>query len=109
SRGRHTRFSRDWSSDVCSSDLDGDVVGWGSDGYGQVSGIPGGLKPVGVVAGGYHSLALYSSESVETPINLNPFSNITNLQFYDNNLNILNHQIAGGRITIEIPDRKSVV
>src|SRR5690606_40703349 len=22
-RGRHTRFSRDWSSDVCSSDLDG--------------------------------------------------------------------------------------
>ena len=82
---------------------DGDVVGWGSDGYGQVSGIPGGLKPVGVVAGGYHSLALYSSESVETPINLNPFSNITNLQFYDNNLNILNHQIAGGRITIEIP------
>src|SRR5690606_11507659 len=23
SRGRHTRFSRDWSSDVCSSDLDG--------------------------------------------------------------------------------------
>src|SRR5690606_39498141 len=29
SRGRHTRFSRDWSSDVCSSDLgrDGDIVG----------------------------------------------------------------------------------
>src|SRR5690606_39689028 len=32
SRGRHTRFSRDWSSDVCSSDLghplraDGEVV-----------------------------------------------------------------------------------
>src|SRR5690606_39982489 len=25
SRGRHTRFSRDWSSDVCSSDLDLDV------------------------------------------------------------------------------------
>src|SRR5690606_39591276 len=23
SRRRHTRFSRDWSSDVCSSDLDG--------------------------------------------------------------------------------------
>src|SRR5690606_39886602 len=22
---RHTRFSRDWSSDVCSSDLDGDI------------------------------------------------------------------------------------
>src|SRR5690606_39479647 len=27
SRRRHTRFSRDWSSDVCSSDLGGDVVG----------------------------------------------------------------------------------
>src|SRR5690606_2511074 len=24
SRRRHTRFSRDWSSDVCSSDLDGE-------------------------------------------------------------------------------------
>src|SRR5690606_39809490 len=27
SRRRHTRFSRDWSSDVCSSDLAGGVVG----------------------------------------------------------------------------------
>src|SRR5690606_11357930 len=27
SRRRHTRFSRDWSSDVCSSDLDGTVHG----------------------------------------------------------------------------------
>src|SRR5690606_41958436 len=26
SRRRHTRFSRDWSSDVCSSDLDGAAV-----------------------------------------------------------------------------------
>src|SRR5207302_3664724 len=26
SRRRHTRFSRDWSSDVCSSDLDPDAV-----------------------------------------------------------------------------------
>src|SRR5690606_40853062 len=26
SRRRHTRFSRDWSSDVCSSDLDRDDV-----------------------------------------------------------------------------------
>src|SRR5690606_41396385 len=27
SRRRHTRFSRDWSSDVCSSDLDEALVG----------------------------------------------------------------------------------
>src|SRR5690606_41143416 len=27
SRRRHTRFSRDWSSDVCSSDLDGGYEG----------------------------------------------------------------------------------
>src|SRR5690606_40217628 len=27
SRRRHTRFSRDWSSDVCSSDLGGDLAG----------------------------------------------------------------------------------
>src|SRR5690606_40632889 len=26
SRGRHTRFSRDWSSDVCSSDLVGEEI-----------------------------------------------------------------------------------
>src|SRR5690606_39770951 len=26
SRRRHTRFSRDWSSDVCSSDLDGPLA-----------------------------------------------------------------------------------
>src|SRR5690606_40879928 len=28
SRRRHTRFSRDWSSDVCSSDLDHGEVRW---------------------------------------------------------------------------------
>src|SRR5690606_39355880 len=27
SRRRHTRFSRDWSSDVCSSDLEGELEG----------------------------------------------------------------------------------
>src|SRR5690606_41179023 len=26
SRRRHTSFSRDWSSDVCSSDLDGSII-----------------------------------------------------------------------------------
>src|SRR5690606_40851647 len=26
SRRRHTRFSRDWSSDVCSSDLNGSII-----------------------------------------------------------------------------------
>src|SRR5690606_41067624 len=28
SRRRHTSFSRDWSSDVCSSDLVGQVIPW---------------------------------------------------------------------------------
>src|SRR2546430_17050088 len=28
SRRRHTRFDCDWSSDVCSSDLDARVAGW---------------------------------------------------------------------------------
>src|SRR5436309_13339561 len=31
SRRRHTRFSRDWSSDVCSSDLTSDLLGRTSD------------------------------------------------------------------------------
>jgi surface antigen len=82
---------------------DGDVVAWGWNDYGQVSGIPSGLKAVQIAAGYYHSLALSRSYSVETPFNINPFSDITNLQFYDNNLNLLNHEISGGRITIEIP------
>src|SRR5690606_39964483 len=30
SRRRHTRFSRDWSSDVCSSDLFGDHIAQGA-------------------------------------------------------------------------------
>src|SRR5690606_39720745 len=33
SRRRHTRFSRDWSSDVSSSDLDLKVVGGAQQGY----------------------------------------------------------------------------
>ena len=81
---------------------DGDVVVWGQDDDGQVSGIPSGLKAAQIAAGAYHSLALYRTYFDE-PLNINPFSDITNLQFYDNNLNILNHEISGGRITIEIP------
>src|SRR5690606_41178313 len=36
SRRRHTRFSRDWSSDVCSSDLEHPVVLVGHSGGGNV-------------------------------------------------------------------------
>src|SRR5690606_40092341 len=52
SRRRHTRFSRDWSSDVCSSDLArrtavglSSTATMGSDvGVGQVFGYRGGLS-----------------------------------------------------------------
>src|SRR5690606_23111700 len=40
SRRRHTRFSRDWSSDVCSSDLGGDG-GTAAIGASLVPGVPG--------------------------------------------------------------------
>src|SRR5690606_31095828 len=46
SRRRHTRFSRDWSSDVCSSDLD-------TEGGGQL-GSPQGGQPGGRVLGSVH-------------------------------------------------------
>src|SRR5690606_2323811 len=39
SRRRHTRFSRDWSSDVCSSDLDDRVQLAGSRQSGQVTAV----------------------------------------------------------------------
>src|SRR5690606_39452767 len=42
SRRRHTRFSRDWSSDVCSSDLSGGE---------QWTGVSYWLIPAGVLAG----------------------------------------------------------
>src|SRR3712207_8719089 len=38
SRRRHTRYWRDWSSDVCSSDLDG-VIHAGSPGYYSISAV----------------------------------------------------------------------
>src|SRR5690606_40967595 len=38
SRRRHTRFSRDWSSDVCSSDL---RLEWGPDGSLYAAGLGG--------------------------------------------------------------------
>src|SRR5690606_40808930 len=42
SRRRHTRFSRDWSSDVCSSDLHGPAAGRGSAHGGSDDGYPAG-------------------------------------------------------------------
>src|SRR5690606_40532476 len=36
SRRRHTRFSRDWSSDVCSSDLTSDMFGGNSNWRGPI-------------------------------------------------------------------------
>src|SRR5690606_39759373 len=36
---RHTRFSRDWSSDVCSSDLETQLVGQCVEPFGEESGL----------------------------------------------------------------------
>src|SRR5690606_39317848 len=57
SRRRHTRFSRDWSSDVCSSDLTMPAIvligaQWGDEGKGKATDILGGrvdyvVKPNG--------------------------------------------------------------
>src|SRR5690606_36068736 len=49
SRRRHTRFSRDWSSDVCSSDLDRLVVQHGAVVDGGDTGADGGLDALGAV------------------------------------------------------------
>src|SRR5438876_3318103 len=59
SRRRHTRWTGDWSSDVCSSDLgnahalalkaDGKVVGWGNNTYSQIT-IPASLSNAVAIA-----------------------------------------------------------
>src|SRR5690606_20136364 len=54
SRRRHTRFSRDWSSDVCSSDLDADAyvdvgVGVAAQGLGVVAALGGVLVLVALL------------------------------------------------------------
>src|SRR5690606_40653835 len=73
SRRRHTRFSRDWSSDVCSSDL-GPAVGGrvGLRLLGQVVVVVLGLGQVGGVTGGPvepgrapHQLVLVAARSEE--------------------------------------------
>src|SRR5690606_40352266 len=64
SRRRHTRFSRDWSSDVCSSDLavigteqggdlgaDAEGVGPGVGGTVMETGTAAALVPSGIVVG----------------------------------------------------------
>src|SRR3712207_9144927 len=51
SRRRHTRYWRDWSSDVCSSDLAAILAGLDAELAGQVGGIA--YARVAVVALGY--------------------------------------------------------
>src|SRR5690606_40789683 len=49
SRRRHTRFSRDWSSDVCSSDLA--AGGLAGNLYSVGAGLPAKVLPLGYTAG----------------------------------------------------------
>src|SRR5690606_39999748 len=46
SRRRHTRFSRDWSSDVCSSDLHARITQL-SEEHGVIEGLSRGELPIG--------------------------------------------------------------
>src|SRR5690606_10896338 len=51
SRRRHTRFSRDWSSDVCSSDLIGEM-----DGFAYIDYIVPGLIMMSVITNSYSNV-----------------------------------------------------
>src|SRR5690606_40126697 len=53
SRRRHTRFSRDWSSDVCSSDLSAGAPS-GAGGTAATGGGGGGQPSGGASSGGTH-------------------------------------------------------
>src|SRR5690606_39965195 len=62
SRRRHTRFSRDWSSDVCSSDLTSNMF-WMSVGVGsQCGSVPTALATSCVVEDPYIAEAYRRSE-----------------------------------------------
>src|SRR5690606_31161838 len=91
SRRRHTRFSRDWSSDVCSSDLTAlrDLLAllgpdaaatWSASGHGHV-GLPAGSSPDEVrdllarlrdLLGGYrgHAVVRYAPEEVREGVDV---------------------------------------
>src|SRR3712207_8697672 len=60
SRRRHTRYWRDWSSDVCSSDLTAGLQGPApsSRGVGRRLALPSVALPPGAVLGGQPLLAL---------------------------------------------------
>src|SRR5690606_20751164 len=64
-RRRHTRFSRDWSSDVCSSDLDILPEGYG---FLRTSGYLPGDKDVYVSAGQIRKFGLRKGDMVKGPI-----------------------------------------
>src|SRR5690606_18151675 len=58
SRRRHTRFSRDWSSDVCSSDLNGKAVRFAGET----------VRPMGRTATGVRGMKLAEGEEVRSLI-----------------------------------------
>src|SRR5690606_39996560 len=75
-RSRHTIFSRDWSSDVCSSDLlDGATVGetGGDDVLGKVArGIGGGAIDLGRILAGEGAAAMRGCAAIGVDDDLAP-------------------------------------
>src|SRR3712207_7349873 len=68
SRRRHTRYWRDWSSDVCSSDLGNTALAWGLVAAGQLAGVPVflGSYPITPASDILHELSKHKAFGVRT-------------------------------------------
>src|SRR5690606_39957836 len=82
SRRRHTRFSRDWSSDVCSSDLAGNFTNLNVNGA------------VGTAVGGYQAGSINQTTTLNGSTNHQVFTGVAgNLTNFANL--VINNTFAG--------------
>src|SRR5690606_17383154 len=97
SRRRHTRFSRDWSSDVCSSDLEDEKLkNYSSDGYSQaLLEIVNQENPEGIIIG-HTALGKDLAPKIASKLNVGLISDVTSIEVEDDDV-IFTRPIYSGK------------